>query len=303
MKNGEKQHVKLADGSVMDVMFLTEYFCGSGLGSRYEPLFPDKLECSVGSGKNGNQTINLLRVTSPALFLKQAPSRSKDEVIIFPIVEIMNKNLWTKELRKMVKRKLAFSWEAQQYPIIIYYICERIVGAFTKEKELLLPKGRVLVGDLRFKLEPKKESSHSLYKDYQNLRIIGSIRFPGSSKEVKEETLLLIQNFSRATKQPCNETLYIKNLDLWRGRLEFLVIKYLNMLVDFSIGSYFSGRIRGERHTYYHCAKVKGVIEKLEESSEWISECYKMFEKLRKLSPEERESEGILKALSLIEQA
>jgi len=300
MKNGQKQHIKLADGSVMDVMFLTEYFCGSGLGSRYEPLFPDRWECSVGSGENGNKTINLLKVTSPSLFLKQNPSHSKDEVIIFPIVEIINKHLWNKELRKMVKSKLACSWEARQFPVMIDYICERILGAFTKEKELVLPKGRVLVGDLRFKLEPSKESVRSRYKKSQALRIIGDIRTSPGFKA--EETLLLIENFSDAEKQPYSETLYNKNFDFWCGRLEFLVIKYLNLLVDFSIGSYFAGRIRGEKSGYFPHT-IKGVIEQLEDSSIWTSECSKIFEKLRKLSPEARESEGIIKALNLIDQA
>ncbi|MBI5733631.1 MAG: hypothetical protein HY973_01665, partial [Candidatus Kerfeldbacteria bacterium] len=145
--------------------------------------------------------------------------------ITLPKIQILNQELWTRDLLTEVIRVLRQSNEYSQR--VTEYVAGKLSRMFEKEKELILKDNNRLVGDLDSSLGWGKGSSPG----HEDLQIWGNIKNPQTGNTEKTNLLtindLYILIWPGSTKTPT----YVKNKEIWCKKLEFLVINYLNLLV------------------------------------------------------------------------
>jgi len=148
-----------------------------------------------------------------------------------PRVEIINKELWPKELVTEVIRRIKESYELRDNPKALEYIVSKLTNAFKKEKEMELSDGHLLIGGLDYKFDYKGTPSAG----YENLFVLGNVKRLATGV-IENMPLLTIKNlftlgYSFGFR---TDPSYENNKDVWCKKLEFLLISYLNLLAGFS---------------------------------------------------------------------
>jgi len=194
-----------------------------------------------------------------------------------PEINIFEKGLWTKDLTTEVIRVLRQSDKDKK---VIGYVIAKLTG---KEKELILGDGRRLLGDLEFSLHSNRDAIA-----HNDLTVFGNIKDPKMG-EMEKTTLFTIKYlylflWPGSDKRPT----WTKNREIWCKKLEFVVINYLHLLVDFAVAPMNK--------------QISEIARDLADKSEWAVVCHSVFQKLISLSPEVREDERIRQAVELIEE-
>ena len=215
-----------------------------------------------------------------------------------PIIRVTNKELWAKALTTEVVRVLRQSTRDQKaldygkiriikqsgrYKKEIKYIVGKVSRVLEKEKELILPDGRRLVGDLGFTLDWSRETIA-----HDDLHVWGNIKGP-TTEETERTLLLTIKDlYHLLWPGSIKEPSWTKNKEVWCKKLEFVVVNYLNLLVDFA-----SPPLKKQ---------IRAIVSVLAGKSEWAVICHNVLQKLLSLNPEDREDEKITRALELIDE-
>lgn len=269
----EKKRIKLADGRIV---LRGPWIDRSGIWALKDAGFRVGIyaisPATLQYGEKFGESITILEVHIPAYYFCD---------IYLPRIEILQKELWTKDLMDEVIRELRQSDIGLRGQRAIGYVIAKLSRAFEKEKELVLENGR-LIGDLEFSTGRGKEIGH------YDLNVLGDIKDPKTGK-VQKTTLLTIQNlYPNFWPGPAKRPDYVKNKEFWCKKLEYLVTNYLNLLAD------FAGRPIDEQ--------ISKIVRDLASRSEWSVKCHNIFQKLLSISPDLREDEKISKALELIEE-
>lgn len=257
MKKQEKKNLKLADGRKV-------LFCGLSWDDEAREKNGFKIRVDV-MGRFGRNRIEIVKVFNPV------------GNIVPPLVQVLEKDLWTKNLLAKVIEALKQDGKGGKK---LEYIVSKVAGAF-KKKELILPNGDVLIDDLNFTFDRNNAGLPAAYND---LLIWGDIKHrTGKIIMLTIRNLYTLDYPGSDIKLSCK-----KNKLAWCKDSESLVVDYLKTL------AYFSSRELSQQ--------ILEVADQLAFRSEWAVKCRQLTQKLLKIGPDDREDERIKQAFALIEE-
>ncbi len=265
----EKEYIKLADGrEVRRGPYIDQGGFLSIEGKFRVGIYAlDPAMLLYRGGEKWGDSITILEVKIPANY----------HSVKLPDVNILEKGLWTKDLTTEVIRVLRQSDKDKK---AIGYVIAKLTG---KEKELILGDGRRLVGDLEFSLHSNSDTFV-----HDDLTVFGNIK-DQKMGEMEKTTLFTIKYlypffWPGSDKRPT----WTKNREVWCKKLEFVVINYLHLLVDFADAPLNK--------------QISEIARDLADKSEWAVTCHSIFQKLIGLSSKVREDDRIKQAVELIEE-
>ena len=210
---------------------------------------------------------------NPTILEVKTPSTSRG--IGLPSFQIFEQKLWTDELIRAVREKLRA--ENRTSKNACEYVATNLAAAFQPPKELKLPDGSKLLGDLGYTCS---------WQD--DLQITGNIRDNAggiSSVTVFSATHIRWNGWPGAKPHPAGR----KNEAIWCRGLEALVISYLELLARFS-------------DSFFVVPQIERVLAELKHHSAWSATLRHLAALLTGLPPDRQDDPEIIQAIKALEE-